>query len=169
MIAEAIPTPYDITGLPTLPLAPGWWWWIAILGSSLFIILILRGLSFRTLKPQAEEALNAALLSLKELGAREPSSKELLAEASLIVRRFLSVIIGEETRSASLRELDAYASAASNLRGPIAVLKRIESLRFSEEIPPDTAVQLFRELVDELRSTWPRDYTAEQSPGRPAR
>jgi len=150
MIQTPLPTPYDITGLPSLPITPEWWWWLCILATASILVLLLRGLVTPSAAAKPEQALKSTLESLKEIATSELSAKEQLAEGSLVARRFLTVLLGEETRSASPKELDHYVRTSPDLGRAMTVIQRIESLRFSEQVPTRIAGQLLMELANEL-------------------
>ena len=150
MIQTPLPTPYDITGLPSLPVTPEWWWWLCMLATAAILVLLLRGVVTHSAASKPEQALKSALESLKAIATSELSAKEQLAEGSLVARRFLSVLLGEETRSASPKELDQYVKTSPDLGRAMTVIQRIESLRFSEQVPSSIAGELLRELANEL-------------------
>lgn len=161
MTPTPLPTPYDITAFPVFPFIPAWYHWlIAALASGAFAGFFWYG---EKRSRRRRPALKAFAIAENELslllGEHTGStvSREILARASLIVRRLLAAVEGMEFPAMAPNELAAAAQGAKSqeIKLVLANLAAVEGAKFQPSCNVDREVlcRLF-EAFKRYRLAW---------------
>lgn len=144
---EALPTPYDITGLPVFAYEPGWqdWLLLVLLGAATLFALSI--IARRSRRRGSVEAFSFALSELMAL--RRPGdstlSKDKIARASLIVKRLVSNLHSAPIAQFSSNELRRYLAEVHD-QGARDLLERVIALEEFKFRPDDRGLPSADEL-----------------------
>ena len=151
MTPEALPTPYDITPLPSLPVVPSLLVWAALLLLSILVTLLIAGAPRRRSRISDQPAFAAALEQLRKFEHSTGAEAERLALSSLVVRRLLTTLTGVDVSSLTAAELLSHAALPGTLRKVAESTAALEAARFSPTLSPPQVTSLIRQLAEELK------------------
>jgi hypothetical protein len=151
MTPEALPTPYDITPLPSLPVVPSLLVWAALLLLSILVTLLIAGVPRRRSRISDEPAFAAALEQLRKFEHSTEAEAKRLALSSLAARRLLTTLTGVDLSSLTAAELLSYADLPKALKKVAESTAALESARFSPTLSSPQVTALIRQLAAELK------------------
>jgi len=124
--------PYDITPIPFFPWAPGMIAW-GLLLLTIALALGLVWLAARRRQRSHLGSLDEALAELRACAAAEITESSALARVTLLGRRVLSTILGEDVTVLTSSELSAAAgrSTERSRQEVFTILSELEARRFS--------------------------------------
>lgn len=147
---EALPTPYDISGLPQFPYVPGLADWLLVLG---IFLAILASIAVGTRLRSRIYPGNPKETALRELMAiprdsSTPLAPEELFKVSRILRRYCSWILSKDITTASPQEIKRHLNEATtqSARELLQFTLMIEDFKYS---PPDARLPL-RQLLSQI-------------------
>ena len=151
-------TPYDITSIPFFPYSPG------LIAWAVFVVLalaLLAGFRFAILSARkrgpARSSFDLAFSELKKLARLARASqnkKEILARASLIVKRLLSAMGGRDISHCTAAELEEYAKQLDSgaLQEVLTSVYQIENSKYQPDDRDLRATELVNELLEKLHA-----------------
>ena len=146
-----LPTPYDIVPIPYFPVEPGLLAWLAVGVAAILVGLLIARIPLSRRSAPAS-AVATAQRELAALSQRSPEAKELLGEASLIIRRLLAALGAVNLRSASAPEIRQLSqSQPEQIRPVLEAAARIEETRFLPSVSQEVAEIEIEALSTALR------------------
>lgn len=152
---EPVPTPFDITELPFIPFTPSLLLWILLPGTVLLVFLIILWLARRSpvihaaSRSETERRLRTLMQQKQKVDTQQAATA-----TSLILKRFLSIELGESVDTLGTSELNALAASAEQTaprRILLETLATLEESRYSGDLPTTRLMSLLERCCEALR------------------
>jgi len=151
----SLPTPYDITPIPTIPWVPGWLAWLVLLAALAIGVVSALGRHARLRRTRRGDVVDMLLSEISSVA--HLSHNDDAERLSHLVRRVVTYLSGIELSSLSPHELEAIATTASSpaLQQTLFHLSQLEVGVYAppnaQDSLPQVAQQLTRVLHEYVR------------------